>query len=347
MIKGKGAQSNPPNPFLKQETGISHVEGIDEGFEVEKPRLEIFYESAKEVISKNSSEDIPFEYSINPYQGCEHGCVYCYARNSHTYWGFSAGLDFESKIIVKRDVAQKFEARILNKNWKVAPVMLSGNTDCYQPIEKQYGLTRQLLQVALKYQHPVSIITKNALITRDIDLLSELAKLGLVSVHISITSTDEQLRLKLEPRTASFKKKIEAIELLCRAGVPVAVMNAPIIPGLNDHDIPNVVAATADAGALDIHYTVVRLNGQIGKIFQEWMEQAYPNKADKVMNQIKEMHGGKVNDSDYGKRMSGEGNYAQIIHQLFQKSKQRYYSGRSMPPLNVGLFRRGGNYSLF
>ncbi len=347
MIKGKGAQSNPPNPFSKLESTIAHIEGIDEESHEAQGALEIFYESAKNVISKNKSEDLGFEYSVNPYQGCEHGCVYCYARNSHTYWGLSAGLDFETKIIVKRDVAQKFEEQILSKNWKVKPIMLSGNTDCYQPIERKYELTRQLLKVALKYQHPVSIITKNALVTRDTDLLSQLARQSLVHVCFSITSTDEQLRLKLEPRTASFKKKLEAIRLLSREGIPVSVMNAPIIPGLNDHDIPKVIEAVADAGALNVNYTVVRLNGQIGKIFQEWIEKAYPNKASKVLNQIKEMHGGKVNDSEYGRRMRGEGNYAQMIHQLFEKSKQKYFADRVMPPLNVGLFRRGGNYSLF
>lgn len=347
MIKGKGAQSNLPNPFSKTEAGIVHIEGIDEAWNEAEGKVEIFYESAKNVVSKNSSEDLGFEYSINPYQGCEHGCVYCYARNSHTYWGFSAGLDFETKIIVKKDVAKKFEERILNKNWKVKPVMLSGNTDCYQPIEAKFELTRQLLQVALKYQHPVMIITKNTLVIRDVDLLSQLAAKSLVQVCFSITSTDEQLRRKLEPRTASFQKKIAAIQLLARAGVPVSVMNSPIIPGLNDHDMANVISASADAGAMSINYSVVRLNGQIGKIFQEWIEQAYPERAAKVLSQIREMHGGKVNDSEYGRRMSGEGNFALMIHQLFEKSKQRHFSDRTMPPLNVGIFRRGGNYSLF
>lgn len=347
MIKGKGAQSNPPNPFSKLTSGIDHIEGVDEAWNDGEGKVEIFYESAKNVISKNNSEDIGFEYSINPYQGCEHGCVYCYARNSHTYWGFSAGLDFETKLIVKKDVAKKFEERILNKNWKVKPILLSGNTDCYQPIEAKYELTRQLLEVALKYQQPINIITKNTLVIRDVDLLSQLATKSLVHVCFSITSTDEVLRRKLEPRTASFKKKMEAIQLLSRAGVPVSVMNSPIIPGLNDHDMANVISASADAGAMGINYSVVRLNGQIGKIFQEWIEEAYPDKAAKVLSQIKEMHGGKVNDSEFGRRMSGEGNFAIMIQQLFEKSKQRYFADRSMPPLNIGIFRRGGNYSLF
>ncbi|MFT7232890.1 MAG: DNA repair photolyase [Cyclobacteriaceae bacterium] len=347
MIKGQGAQINPPNPFSKSAVVTAHWEGIDEYDSDKTSEVEIFYESPKNVLSRNSSEDIGFEYSINPYQGCEHGCIYCYARNSHTYWGFSAGLDFERKIIVKKDVAKKFEERILSKNWKVQPVMLSGNTDCYQPIEREYKLTRQLLEVALKYQHPITILTKNTLILRDLDILSALAKLHLVHVAFSITTLDEKLRLKLEPRTASAKKKLQAIEMMANAQIPVMVMNAPIIPGLNDHEIPKVIQAASDAGASDINFTVVRLNGQVGELFKNWIVEAYADKASKVLNQIKEMHGGKLNDSKWKERMSGKGNYALMINELFRKSKQRYFQDKKMPPLNVTLFRRGGNYSLF
>lgn len=347
MIKGKGAQSNPHNPFFKNSNTVEHDEGIDDYDSSIKSKVEVFYESPKNVLSKNTSEDLGFDYSINPYQGCEHGCIYCYARNSHTYWGFSAGLDFESKIVVKRDVAQKFEERIQSKNWKVQPIMLSGNTDCYQPLEKKMRLTRGILEVALKYRHPVSIITKNSLVSRDKDLLQELASHSLVHVCFSITSVDEKLRAKLEPRTASFKKKLETIKTFSDMKIPVAVMNAPIIPGLNDHDIPKVIELTADAGALSINYTVVRLNGQIADIFKEWVEEAFPDRASKVLNQIRELHEGTLNDSKWGQRMSGKGTYASIINELFNKSKQRFYKGRKMPPLNLNSFRRGGNYSLF
>ncbi len=347
MIKGQGAQSNPQNPFIKLESVTEHWEGIDEYDPDKTSEVEIFYDSPKNVLSRNKSEDIGFEYSINPYQGCEHGCIYCYARNSHTYWGFSSGLDFERKIIVKIDVASKFEERILTKNWKVQPIMLSGNTDCYQPVERKYELTRKLLMVALKYMHPVTIITKNTLILRDLDLLTALAELNLVHVTFSITTIDENLRQKLEPRTASAKKKLQAIETMAKSKIPIMVMNAPIIPGLNDHEIPKVVQAAADAGASDINYTVVRLNGQIGDIFKKWIEEAYPDKAAKVLNQIKEMHGGKLNDSEAKQRMSGSGNYSLMINELFHKSKQRYFQDRRLPSLNVSQFRRGGNYSLF
>lgn len=347
MIKGKGAQSNPTNPFDKLQSSKQHLEEIDDFNSSLRPNVKVFYDSPKNVLSKNSSEDIGFQYSINPYQGCEHGCVYCYARNSHTYWGFSAGIDFESKIIIKRDVAEKFESRILSKNWKCQTIMLSGNTDCYQPLENKYKLTRKLLEVALKYRHPVSLLTKNSLIERDLDIISELAKLNLIHVCFSITSLSEKLRLKLEPRTATYKKKIEMIEKFSLLGIPVAVMNAPIIPGLNDSDIPDVIKATANAGALDINYTVVRLNGQIEQIFKEWVELAFPNRAAKILSQIAELHGGKVHDSDWGQRMKGKGAISMMINELFLKNKKRYYGNKKMPSLNLNLFRKGGNYNLF
>lgn len=346
-MKGKGAQYNPSNPFLKQETSIVHEEGIDEFTHEEKPQTQVFYESPKSVLSKNNSPDLKWSYSVNPYQGCEHGCVYCYARNSHTYWGFSAGLDFESKIIVKPNVAEQLERKLSESTWKVQPIMLSGNTDCYQPLEKQFGLTRKILEVMLKYQNPVSIITKNAMILKDLDILKDLSSKSLVHVYLSITTLNEKLRTTLEPRTASARKKLEAIEKLASAGIPVGIMNAPIIPGLNDHEIPEVLKQAANCGAQEAGYTVVRLNGQIAQIFEDWLVKSYPNKASKVMNQVKALHGGQANDSDWGKRLKGEGNYALIIDQLFKKSKAQHFGDRKMPPYNLNIFRKGGNYNLF
>ncbi|WP_258104600.1 PA0069 family radical SAM protein [Marinoscillum sp. MHG1-6] len=347
MLKGKGAQSNPANPFFKNSMSIEHLEGIDEFTHEEKPGVEVFEETTKNVISRNNSQDIWFEYSINPYQGCEHGCVYCYARNSHTYWGFSAGLDFESKIVVKKDVARQFERKISKSDWKVQPIMLSGNTDCYQPLERKYKLTRSLLEVALKYQHPIAIITKNSLILRDIDLLQELAKNSLVSVCLSITAMDEKLRSLLEPRTASYRRRLNTIEELSKNGIPVMVMNAPIIPGLNDHEMPLVIKSTAEAGARDIGYNVVRLNGQIGQLFEEWVRKAFPDRADKVLSQVKRVHGGHLNDSRWKMRLTGEGEFSTMIRELFLVTKKRYYDNRKMPPLNLNAFRRGGHYQLF
>lgn len=347
MIKGKGAQINPSNPFSKQVQGQFHDEGIDEYTQEERPSVELFYESPQNVISTNNSPDLKLPYSVNPYQGCEHGCVYCYARNSHTYWGFSAGLDFESKLIIKKNVADQLARQMQNPRWKVQPIMLSGNTDCYQPIEKKLKLTRKILEVMLQYRCPVSIITKNALVSRDLDLLRELAALDLVHVYFSITTLDEQLRSQLEPRTATAGKKLKAMELLASNGVPVGVMNAPIIPGLNHHEIPEIIRHAADAGALNAGYTVVRLNGQIAQIFENWLNTTYPDRLDKVMNQVGELHGGKVNDTKWGRRVTGAGQTAAIIKQLFDAAKHKHLKDKKMPPLSVMHFRKGGNYSLF
>lgn len=345
-MKGKGAQYNPSNPFLKHAVGIVHDEGIDEYIQDEKPPVSLFYESPREVLSKNNSQDLSFEYSINPYQGCEHGCIYCYARNSHTYWGFSAGLDFESKIIVKRDIASKLEYELMRMK-RPTVVMISGNTDCYQPVEKQFKLTREILKIFLKYRNPVGIITKNALITRDLDLLKELAAHGLIHVYISITSLNERLRSELEPRTATAARKLKAMEMLSAAGVPVGVMNAPVIPGLTHHEIPAVLKAAADHGACAAGYTVVRLNGQLAELFEDWLERFYPDRAARVLSQIKELHGGNLNDSKWGRRMKGTGNYAQIIDQLFRVSRAKFFNGREMPEYNMSAFRKGGSLSLF
>jgi len=346
-MKGKGAQYNPSNPFFKQAMGQYHDEGIDEYTQEERPNRTIFHESPKNVLSKNNSPDLQFTYSVNPYQGCEHGCVYCYARNSHTYWGFSAGLDFESKIIVKDKVAALLDAQLSKISWKPQPIMLSGNTDCYQPIEKDLKLTRGILEVMLKYRNPVSIITKNALILRDMDLLQALAEKSLVHVYFSITTLDESLRAKLEPRTATATKKLNAIRELSALGVPVGVMNAPIIPGLNDTEVPAILKAASEHGALAAGYTVVRLNGQIREIFEDWIKKSFPDRAEKTMNQIKELHGGKANDTDWERRLHGAGNYALMIDQLFQNSKKKYFDNKKMPPLNLSIFRKGGNYNLF
>ncbi len=346
-IKGKGAQINVANRFLKHSVTYAHMEGLDEPAMVERPRTEIFYETPKKIISENDSPDLSFVHSINPYQGCEHGCIYCYARNTHEYWGFSAGLDFETKIIAKKNAAERLEKQFLNKNWKATSIMLSGNTDCYQPLEKKLKITRSLLEVFLKYRNPVGIITKNALITRDLDLLKPLAEEQLVHVYFSITTLDESLRQRMEPRTASAARKLDAIKKLTDAGVPVGIMNAPIIPGLNHHEIPQVLESAAKAGARTAGYTIVRLNGHIGEITRDWLVKNFPDRASKVWNLVSAMHGGNVNDSEWGRRLSGSGNYADIIEQLFKTSHKRHFEGKSMPPYDTTKFRRGGNYNLF
>lgn len=348
-FKGRGAQVNTKNKFLKQSFTRENVEGIDEPIPSD-PKTELFYETPKKIVNTVKSPDIYSKYSMNPYQGCEHGYIYCYARNAHEYWGFSAGLDFERKIVVKKNAAELLEKQFMNKNWEVSPIMLSGNTDCYQPIERKLKITRSLLEVLLKFRHPVGMITKNSLILRDIDLLSELAKLKLVHVMVSITSLREDLRLAMEPRTATAKQRLKVIEELNKAGVPTGIMTAPIIPGLNSSEIPALIKAAADNGADCAGYTMVRLNGAIGEIFKDWIHKNFPDAAEKVLNQIAEVHGGQLNDSRYGKRMRGDGKIAESINQLFKASVKKYLSNRNSYDLDLTAFTRppiNGQLGLF
>jgi DNA repair photolyase len=345
-FKGRGAQIKSENRFSKSHYVTDHIEGLDEPL-IESPNTQIFFETPKKIVNKVDSPDLSMMYSMNPYQGCEHGCIYCYARNTHEYYGFSAGLDFESKIIVKKNAASLLEQHLLNRNWNAVPIMLSGNTDCYQPQEKKFEITRKMLNVMAIYRHPVGMITKNSLILRDLDLLKDLASDNLVHVYISITTLDENLRRILEPRTVSSLKRLKTIEELAKAGIPVGVMNAPIIPGLNHHEIPLVLKAASDHGAMAAGMTVVRLNGSIGKIFEDWLHKNFPDRFDKVWNQICSFHGGNVNDSQFGRRMSGEGNIAEAIHQLYKASKKKYFSEKQLTPYDLTKFRKGGNLSLF
>lgn len=348
FLKGRGAQYNPQNPYLKQTYVAEHPEGLDEAM-LQNSKTEYLREQPKKIVNKVESPDLGLGYSLNPYQGCEHGCVYCYARNTHQYWGYGAGLDFERKIIIKENAPETLARQLESPNWKVMPIMLAGNTDCYQPIEAKKQLTRRILQVLLQYRHPVSIITKNALILRDLDLLQELDKYNLVHVNISITTLDEKLRQKLEPRTASAAKRLGVVRQISEAGVPVNVMVAPIIPGLNDSEIPALVKAAADAGACSAAYTLVRLNGSIGPIFEDWIRLAFPDRADKVLHQIADCHGGQLNDSRFGVRMRGEGKFAEAIAALFKLSKQKHMAGRSMKPYDYSHFcqRKGKQLGLF
>lgn len=336
-FKGRGAQLNTHNRFLKKKYVTEFEEGLDEPF-LENSKTQFFNETPKNIISQSNSPDLSFIYSINPYQGCEHGCIYCYARNSHEYYGFSAGLDFERKIIIKHNAATLLEKYFNKKNYQSAVIALSGNTDCYQPIEKKLKITRSLLEVFLKYRHPVSIITKNNLILRDADLITELAKLDLVHVNISITSLSEDLRQKLEPRTVTAAGRLTVIKQLSEAGIPVRVMVSPIIPGLNSHEITDIIKIAAANGARAASYTIVRLNGAIGAIFTDWVYKAFPDRAEKILHQIENCHGGKLNDSRWGTRKTGDGNIAVSIQQLFDLACKKYLSGREIPPYNLSHF---------
>ncbi len=345
-LKGRGSQIKPANKFLKAEFVTEHMEGIDEDFR-SNPRTQLFIENPRKIVNPVDSPDLGMAYSMNPYQGCEHGCIYCYARNTHEYYGFSAGLDFETKIIAKPNAASILEKQISGPSWKVSPIMLSGNTDCYQPLERQLELTRGMLKVLARYRHPVGIITKNGLIARDIDILKDLASERLVQVMISITTLDEDLRRAMEPRTSVAEKRLRTIEQLARENIPVGVMIAPIIPGLNHHEIPEIMKRASGHGALTAGMTVVRLNGPIATLFEDWMKKNFPDRFSKVWSQISSLHGGRVSDSTFGRRMVGEGNIADVIHQLYRASKLRYFKGKKVPPLDLTRFRRGGNLSLF
>lgn len=339
--KGRGSQVHPRNKFRKHEYVQEHFEALDEEL-YSDPKTEIYYEHPKKIINKVDSPDIGMDLSMNPYQGCEHGCIYCYARNTHPYWGFNAGLDFESRIVVKENAPELLEQEISKKNYCVTPIMLSGNTDCYQPLERKFELTRKMLDILWRYRHPVGIITKNSLITRDLDILKPMAENNLVSVTISITTLKEKLRRIMEPRTASAAKRLETVRVLSENGIPVNVNIAPVIPFINSDEIPAIMKAVAWAGASSAMYTMVRLNGDVGIIFEDWVKKNFPDRAEKVLNQIKLAHGGKLNDSRFGTRMRGEGEMAESFRKLFKLSREKYLKGKKMSPLDCSRFRIPG-----
>ncbi|MCU0441329.1 MAG: PA0069 family radical SAM protein [Bacteroidia bacterium] len=339
LIKGRGSQQNTPNRFSKYETVTEHVEGLDEPL-LQEVTTQVFFDYPKNIVNKIESPDVGMQFSVNPYQGCEHGCVYCYARNSHEYWGFSAGLDFESKLIAKPNAPQLLAQAFEHKNWNPAVISLSGNTDCYQPIERTYKLTRQLLEVCLAYKNPVGIITKNQLILRDLDILKQLASHQLVQVYVTITSLDESIRQKLEPRTTTYANRLKVVEQLTQAGIPCGVMVAPIIPGLTNYGIAEVIQAAGKAGAYNAGYTILRLNGKLNALFSDWVHKAYPDAATKILKQTAACHGGQVNDSRYTKRMKGEGKIAETIRNLFVASRNKYMSQQPLYDFNTTAFER-------
>lgn len=340
--KGRGAQINLKNRYEKFEYNIEreykeHLY-LNEEDTTGASHTKYIKVYPKTILNKILSPDVGSAYSLNPYQGCEHGCVYCYARNSHEYWGYSAGTDFEKNILIKQNAVQLLEQVFQKKNYKPLPIMLSGNTDCYQPAERKFKLTQKILNLCLKYQHPVGIITKNSLIGRDLGLLQELAVNQLVHVNLSVNSLNESLRRTMEPRTASHKQQLKTIELFSNHKIPVSVMIAPIVPGLNSHEILKVAKNVSEAGALDINYTLVRLNGQIAEIFSHWLNLNYQDRADKVLKLIRDCHAGKLNDSEFGRRMRGSGPQAIQIHQLIKLAKRKYFPNKQKAVLRNDLF---------
>ncbi|MES2455384.1 MAG: PA0069 family radical SAM protein [Bacteroidota bacterium] len=337
-FKGRGAQFNPHNRFQKNDYVKEHDEGIDD-WEEEDRKTSFIFGKSKSIVNKVESPDVGMAYSLNPYQGCEHGCTYCYARNAHEYWGFSAGLDFERKIIVKTDAPALFKKFLERKSWDASTISLSGNTDCYQPAERKFRITRQLLEIALEYRQPIGMITKNALILRDIDILSEMAKLNLCMVYVSINSLNEKLRQKMEPRTTTSRQRLKIVEELSKAGIPMGVMVAPLVPGLSDHEIPAILTTIASAGATSAGYTIVRLNGAIGGIFEDWLRKNYPDRFEKVWHMIQSCHGGSVNDSRFGERMRGDGHIAQMIRDNFKLHCRLNHLNEKRTELDSSLFK--------
>ena len=335
--KGRGAQFNPNSRFAKNDYVKEHDEGIDD-WEDQLQKTVFIVGYPKSIVNKVDSPDLGLAYSLNPYQGCEHGCTYCYARNSHEYWGFSAGLDFERKIIVKKDAPELFKQFLERKNWDGSVISLSGNTDCYQPAERKYQITRKLLEIALEYKQPIGLITKNSLILRDADILQEMAKLNLISAYVSINSLNEDLRSKMEPRTTTAKQRLKVIKELSKLGIPMGVVVAPLIPGLSDHEIPKILKSAANAGARSAGYTVVRLNGAIASIFEDWLKKNYADRFEKIWHLIQSCHGGKVNDSRFGDRMRGDGNIAQMIRDNFKLHCKLNNLNESRVELNSSLF---------
>jgi DNA repair photolyase len=336
-LRGRGSATNPKNRFDLIERVPEPPEDSDQ---VSAPHTQFFPDSSRSLSAFNDSPDVGFDASINPYRGCEHGCVYCYARPTHEYLGFSAGLDFETKIMVKEDAPELLRHELARPKWRPQLVALSGNTDCYQPVEKHKRLTRRCLEVFLEFRNPVVIITKNHLVTRDIDLLSQLAKFDCVGVTISLSTLNAKLAASMEPRASRPERRLDAIRQLADAGVPVGYLQAPMIPGLTDAEAPAIALAAASAGATFSGYVALRLPFAVKELFEQWLTQHYPGKKDKVLNRVREIRGGKLNDPNFKSRMRGEGKFAEQMAALFQLARKKSGITERWPKLTTEHFRR-------
>lgn len=356
-MRGRGAAENPANRFDRldlpwdgdwlESERLAGERGWDS-------RTEFFRDTSRTILARNDSPDLGFRWSVNPYRGCEHGCSYCYARPSHEYLGFSAGLEFETRIMVKPEAPALLEARLRSRGWEPEPVVLSGNTDCYQPVEKKLEVTRRCLEVFRRLGHPVDVITKNALVLRDKDILGDLASRNLTRVLISITTLDPALAASMEPRASSPKRRLEAIAGLTEAGIPVGVSMAPVIPGLNDHEIPAVLSAAAGAGAVWAQYILLRLPHGLRELFTGWLERCQPGRKEKVLGALRQVRGGELNDPRFGVRMRGEGPRAEAVTQIFALACRRAGLERIPPPASTEhydptappLYARDGHRSI-
>lgn len=333
-MHARGSNANPKNRFTALEVELDPAETADDA----PSRTQFLRDDSRSIITTNSSPDIPFDASINPYRGCEHGCAYCFARPTHEYLGFSAGLDFESRIVVKDNAPALLRDELISSRWRVRPVAMSTVTDCYQPVERRLELTRRCLEVLTDLRHPVGVITKNHLVTRDADLLSELAAHQAAHVVISLTTLDPDLAKTLEPRASSPTRRLAAIRKLSAAGVPVAVLMAPCIPGLTDHEIPAVFAAAAEAGAIEAGWIPLRLPGVVAPIFEQWLTDHRPGSKERVLERIRSMRGGSLNDPRFGSRFRGEGVYAEGMRSLAKIARRRAkFPG--LPALSTAAFR--------
>lgn len=343
-IKGRGASSQPANRFEKFSYQIEPQEW-EAYAEEERPllRTEVYRDTSRTIVAENSSPDVGFRFSINVYRGCEHGCSYCYARPTHEYLGQSAGLDFESKIFVKFNAPELLEKKLASRSWKPELIAMSGVTDCYQPLERKFELTRACLQVLARFRNPVGIITKNQLVLRDLDILKELAGFNAVVVFLSITTLDDKLAGVLEPRTSRPRARLEAVRHLAEAKIPVGVNVAPVIPGLTDHELPGILKAAAEAGATQAGYGIVRLPLAVTPIFTEWLEVHRPERKDKVLAAIRGVRDGKLNEAEFGARMKGEGPVADQIRQMFRIYTQKYGLNQKSFDLETGHFVRPGD----
>jgi DNA repair photolyase len=349
VISGRGSNFNPANRFE-----AIHVEPDGEWLDAEyaetgavsHPRTRFYDDATESLLVHNDSPDVGPGWGLNCYRGCEHGCAYCFARPYHEYLGWSSGLDFETKIMVKRRAPELLRAELSARKWQPVPIMMSGATDCYQPAERYFRLTRSCLEVLAEFRQPVGIITKNFLITRDLDLLAELARYHCVSVSVSVTSLDPELAGRLEPRAARPEHRLRAIKLLADAGVPVTVLVAPVIPGLTDHELPGILAAAAQAGARRASYVLLRLPHAVKDVFLQWLDDHEPGKKERVLSRIRDLRGGKLYDATFGSRMRGQGIFAEQIAQMFEVAARRAGLNREKPTLSTAHFRRPGGTQL-
>jgi DNA repair photolyase len=336
---GRGTTVDPPNRYEPL-----HVEldpDVDEDGEPTAEIPTVFYRDvSRSILAENQSPDVGFRFSLNPYRGCEHGCVYCYARPSHEYLGFSAGLDFERRIMVKDDAPALLRAALASPRWEPQVVALSGNTDCYQPVERRLRLTRRCLEVFAEFRNPVSAISKSALVARDADLFAELARHRAAHVLVSITTLDPELARRMEPRAATPERRLAAVGTLAAAGVPVGVMIGPVVPGLNDAEIPRILEAAARAGARSASWVLLRLPKPVDELFERWLAEHYPDRRERVLGRIRDTRGGCISDSRFGARMRGEGEYAEQIAALFAVAARKHGLDARLPPLLATAFRR-------